>query len=199
MAQSKKKWIWISGVLTVVIIGALVYWFVLGGNRLPVLKHVNSFTLINTENESYAFDENGDKVRLVSFIYINCPDICPITTIEMQKMQEKLKEQGLFGDKIEFVSITMDPKRDTPEALLEYAKTHKADLSGWTFLTGDEETIKGVLEDFGFYAEELDNGIYLHATRTYLVDSKNNIRAIYGMGNQMETEEILKDLVNMAN
>ncbi len=196
MAWIKQRW-WLAVAAGILIVIALVYWFVFGGNSMPVLKKITPFTLINTQEEEVTIDGQGERIRLVSFIYIHCPDICPLTTIQMKQMQDVLKEEGLFGEKIEFVSITMDPKRDTPQALRDYAEVHGADLNGWQFLTGSEETITPILEEFGFYAEEMDNGIYLHSTKTYLLDAKNRLRAIYGMGNEMEKEKMIEDMKSL--
>ena len=60
------------------------------------------------------------KVVAVAFIYTYCTDVCPMLTANMASVQEKLG--SAFGPKIAFVSITVDPERDTPEVLKQYAR-----------------------------------------------------------------------------
>ena len=60
----------------------------------------------------------------------------------MVTVQDRLGHD--FGSKISFVSITVDPERDTPEDLKMYAQAYGANLAGWTFLTGEPEAIRDV-------------------------------------------------------
>ena len=71
-------------------------------------------------------------------------------------MQEKLGTA--FGPKIAFVSITVDPERDTPEVLKEYAQNFGADLKGWSFLTGDPAVVHEVGRKYGVIAMKTADG-----------------------------------------
>ncbi len=82
------------------------------------------------------------KVVAVAFIFASCTDVCPMLTDNMARVQEKLGTA--FGHKIAFVSITVDPERDTPEVLKQYAESFDADVEGWSFLTGDPATVHEV-------------------------------------------------------
>ena len=73
-------------------------------------------------------DQNGDEVNLtqyegkivvVSFLYTSCPDICPALTYQLRKLSEELGED--YGESVEFISITVDPVRDTPERLASFS------------------------------------------------------------------------------
>jgi protein SCO1 len=72
------------------------------------------------------------KVVAVTFIYTLCTNTCPVLTPMMSFVQDQLSAD--FGAKIAFVSITVDPERDTPEVLKEYAQAFGANLAGWFFL-----------------------------------------------------------------
>src|SRR5690625_3593407 len=72
-------------------------------------------------NEEYSFEELPKKARLVEFMYTNCPDVCPVTTLEMSKLRHSLEKEGVFGDEVEFITITIDPNHDTQEILKDYA------------------------------------------------------------------------------
>ncbi len=62
------------------------------------------------------------KVVLVSFVYTTCNGVCPATTASLGRIQQSLEQAKLWGRSVEFVSITLDPKRDTPEVLSRYAQ-----------------------------------------------------------------------------
>src|ERR1700704_5279679 len=57
---------------------------------------------------------------VISFIYTNCPDICPLTTARLTQVEDRLRDQ--MGRDLFFVSMTVDPVRDTPERLKEFSK-----------------------------------------------------------------------------
>lgn len=79
------------------------------------------------------------KIVLISFFYTNCPDICPLTTARIGQVEDKLGD--LMGRDIFFVSMSVDPERDTPERLKAFAMAFDAG-PGWLFLTGKPEDIR---------------------------------------------------------
>src|ERR1700744_3972111 len=78
------------------------------------------------------------KTVVISFIYTNCPDICPLTTARLTQVEDQLGDA--MGRDIFFVSMTVDPERDTPEKLKEFSKAFGTG-PGWLFLTGKPEDI----------------------------------------------------------
>jgi protein SCO1 len=100
--------------------------------NLPVTTH---------EGETVPFYDALVKGKMVvfTFIYLNCKDICPLTTSRIAAMRDRLGDR--VGRDIFLYSMTMDPGRDTPELLKEYAEAFGAG-KGWTFLTGKPEDIK---------------------------------------------------------
>jgi protein SCO1/2 len=186
-------------VLVIALVAGIAYWFWSGYTKLPILNRAPEFTLQNLEGQPVSLTDYNGKVRLVEFIFTNCPDICPVTTAKMVNIQNELKEKGLFGEKVQFVSVTFDPERDTPEVLQKHADAMGIDQSGWVLLRGTEEETHKVVNDFGAFVEEQPDGTFVHATRSlYLVDGKNNIRRVYYMGDEMPTEEVLEDIVKLA-
>jgi protein SCO1 len=79
------------------------------------------------------------KIVLISFIYTNCPDICPLTTARIAQVEDKLGD--MVGRDIFFVSMSVDPEHDTPDRLREFAMAFDAG-PGWLFLTGKPEDIR---------------------------------------------------------
>lgn len=111
-------------------------------------------------------DQDGRRVRLrsdvmagrivvVDFIYTTCTTICPIFTATMASVQERLGDA--VGRDVHLVSVTVDPLRDTPRRLKEYAGSHSADFAGWSFLTGTKADVDAVNKAFGTYTANIDD------------------------------------------
>ncbi|HEV8635238.1 MAG TPA: SCO family protein, partial [Chloroflexota bacterium] len=90
------------------------------------------------------------RVVVANFVYTNCPDVCPLLSARMQALQTRLREEKLLGDRVQLLSFTVDPARDTPAVLRAYAERYRADPSGWRFLTGPEERLVPLVVD-GFH------------------------------------------------
>src|SRR4051812_41322777 len=91
-----------------------------------------------TDSEGRPFDlaRCRGKVVLVGFVFTTCNGTCPLTSAAMARCRDALKEEGLWGEKVEFVSITLDPSHDSPEVLKLYADIYRADPASWHFVTG---------------------------------------------------------------
>lgn len=109
--------------------------------------------------------QDGRKVRfysdmlqgrtvLLNVIYTSCPDACPLITQHLNEVRRRLPE--LFGTQVHFVTLTSDPKRDTPQALKQFAQKQGVDVQGWTFLTGSKQNLEQVLKRLGMYAEQAE-------------------------------------------
>src|SRR5918999_5633656 len=108
--------------------------------RLPTIGAAPDFALTSQDNQPVTLQDFRGKVVAVTFIYTSCPDTCPLLTMKMAQVQDDLGPR--FGTKVAFVSITVDPERDTPEALKDYAEAFDADPAGWAFLTGPPAVIR---------------------------------------------------------
>lgn len=94
-------------------------------------KKVDDFTLTTNDNQTYNFkEETIGKVTIIAFLFTNCYDICPIVTYNLGMIHESLNQSQL--DKIEFLTITVDPWRDNTTTLTEWKLGTK---SNWTHLT----------------------------------------------------------------
>lgn len=150
---------------------------------LKVFGPVPDFSLIERSGRRVGLSDLRGKVGIVNFIYTNCPDTCPIQSAQMKELQAQF-----IGEKdLRLVSITVDPKRDTPKALSEYANRFGADPERWFFLTGEKETIYRLAQEgFRLGAAELPHAkrpasgaTHTHSPRFVLVDRKAQIRGYY--------------------
>jgi protein SCO1/2 len=135
------------------------------------------------------------KVVAVTFIYTLCTDTCPVLTPMMSFVQDRLGPD--FGTKVAFVSITVDPERDTPAVLKEYARAFGADLGGWAFLTGAPKTIREVTRRYGVFAAQAANGDLDHSFLTSIVDPRGILRVQY-LGARFDPEEFRRDLLSLV-
>lgn len=93
------------------------------------------------------------KIVVVDFIFTHCQGICPMLSATLRGLQQRLGP--LVGDSVRLVSISIDPERDTPAALTEFASRFQAG-PGWMFLTGDKQKIDWVSYKLGAYNEKVE-------------------------------------------
>ena len=151
------------------------------------------------------------KVLIANFIYTSCNDICPLLSVQMQTLQNRLRQEQLLGSHVQLLSFTVDPVRDTPMVLRNYAERHNADPDAWRFLTGPEDTVKPlIMEGFRLGVQALppatatrsldDNGAatnteyeVMHSGRFVLIDKQGRIRAYYD-GREVDLERVVRDI-----
>ncbi|MDX8521508.1 SCO family protein [Mesorhizobium dulcispinae] len=164
--------------------------------RLPVIGTAPDFTLMSQDRTLVSLHDLRGRVVAVAFIFAACTDVCPMLTDNMARVREKLG--GTFGTKVAFVSITVDPERDTPKVLKEYAQAFDADLEGWWFLTGDPAAVHEVGRQYGVIAIKKANGDVDHTLLTSLIDPAGNLRVQY-LGAGFDLEEFRGDLLSLVD
>ena len=108
-----------------------------GATAPPVYGVVPDFTLMERSGRPVRREDLQGKVWIASFIFTHCPDECPVMTAELAQLQSDFAAAADFR----LVSITVDPDRDTPAVLSQYADKFNADPERWLFLTGDRRVI----------------------------------------------------------
>ena len=119
-------------------------------------EYFTNLELVNQDGESMRFfdDVLKDKVVLISFIFTNCEGACPLITYKMTQVRDRM--ESYVGQPLHFISLSIDPERDTPAALKEFAQTHDAYQDAWTFLTGKPEVIKEITSRLGQYTDNVE-------------------------------------------
>ena len=107
------------------------------------------FTLVDQNAENFTFSTLDKDVTVVAFIFTACPDVCPVITQSLRLVQEGLSESD--AERVGFVSISVDPDRDTPEALTKFTERHGV---SWPHLTGDKDTLSEVYRNFGVLVDQ---------------------------------------------
>jgi len=173
--SSRNKFVFPLIVLAVcLVLGGYILWSQYGGSKYP--KGAD-FSYTDTEGQTVTLKNTNGDVRLLYFFFSYCPDVCPPTTFLMSKAQDELKKEGLFGDKVKFLSVTIDPTRDTPERLKEFAGQYDADFSGWKFLRGDEKATAELAKKYQILVtKDEKTGDFGHMNLIVLLDKKGQIR-----------------------
>jgi protein SCO1 len=161
---------------------------------LPKIAPAPEFALISQDRAPVKLADYRGKVVAVTFIFTLCADTCPVLTPMMSFVQDQLGAD--FGKKIAFVSITVDPERDTPEVLKEYAQAFGANLAGWSFLTGSPEAIRDVTRRYGVFAAKNANGGVDHTFLTSIIDRHGILRVQY-LGVRFDPEEFRRDVLSL--
>jgi len=185
-----------------------VFLGIAGGISFFLIRDANaaipaSTTFITQSEDTYNFGKDKTKLKLIEFIYTHCPDICPTTTQKMVDLKKNLLQKGIYGKGIEFVTITIDPYRDTPKILQEYKQGFGIqDDNNWLFLTGKKQQIndnqkqlRKITNALQFQYKDPGNGQFIHSTFTYLVDEDNKFIAKFPMGKEFNKQEVYDKIV----
>jgi len=159
--------------------------------RLSRIGTAPEFTLTTQNGKRTALTELRAQGLAYPFPFGSCTGSCPLLTAKMAGLRDKLGPD--FGSKVYFLSITVDPERDTTEVLKRYAEAYKANLAGWAFLTGTPAEIREIAKRYGIYYKKTPRGDVDHTFLTSLVDQNGTLRVQY-MGVRFDPDEMLRDL-----
>jgi protein SCO1/2 len=154
-------------------LAAYVLWNQYGGSKYP---QGADFSYPDLDGQTVTLKNTNGSVRLLYFFYSYCPDVCPPTTFLMSQVQDELKKDGTFGDKVKFLSVTIDPSRDTPDRLKEWSAQFGADPNGWKFLRGDEQATADLAKQYQILVTKDAEGNFGHMNLIVLLDQKGRIR-----------------------
>src|SRR5262245_3900573 len=162
---------------------------------LPKIAPAPDFALTSQDGAPVKLADYRGKVVAVTFIFTLCADTCPVLTPMMSFVQDQLGND--FGEKVRFVSITIDPERDTPEVLKDYAQAFGANLSGWAFLTGAPDAIRDLTRRYGVFASKSASGNIDHTFLTSIIDQRGILRVQY-LGVRFDPDEFRRDLLKLV-
>jgi len=163
-------------------------------------RQAPDFGFVNQDSTLVTLQDLKGKVYVVDFFFTSCPSICPIMTANMLKLQKRFSSFDDFAQ----LSFTVDPERDTPAVLKEYAEQRMINTDKWHFLTGEKDSIYSVAYDYLSSAMEDPSapGGFLHTEYFVLVDKEGNLRSredeqgnIIGVYDGTEAQDI-RDLID---
>jgi protein SCO1 len=159
---------------------------------LPVYGHVPEFRLTSQTGEAFDRKALDGKLWVADFIFTHCSGPCPRMSAQMSRVQSAVAE---LPD-VRLISFSVDPQRDTPAALAEYARRFRAEPGRWFFLTGDQKTLDA-LDRRAFMLGNIDGSLE-HSTRFVLIDRQGRIRGYYGTSEDDPTMHLIADIRRLA-
>jgi protein SCO1/2 len=143
-------------------------------------KPAPAFSLQDADGRKVSLSDFKGKVVVLHFIYASCGDVCPLHADRIAEVQDRVNVSP-SKERVQFVSITTDPQKDTPEVLREYGPVHGLDGVNWIFLTTTpgqpEDTTRRLAEAFGHTFTETPSGAQVHGVVTHVIDKQGLWRA----------------------
>ncbi len=161
-----------------------------------VFHKVAPLTLTNQLGKTVNLNEDAKgKILVVDFIFTTCNSICPRMTSGMKMLQKSFIKKN--PEIVQFISISVDPARDSVLALREYADKYQADHDRWWFLTGERDVIFNYARnELGLSLNDGDvQGDMIHSSKLVLLDTARNIRGYYDGLDTMALRQIADDIV----
>ncbi len=110
---------------------------------------------------------------MITMFYGSCPMACPLIIDTMRAIERDLDARQRADLRVLMVSI--DPRRDTPRALAELAKTRRIDTTRWTLAQADEATVRKLAATLGIQYRELPSGEFSHASIITVLDGRGEL------------------------
>jgi protein SCO1/2 len=179
-------------VLTVLVVLAGSVWLALprlrpyqfNGTVIPSPRPAPDFALTSAEG-SVSLSDYRDKLVLLFFGYMSCPDVCPTTLAEVNRA---LSELGGEADDVQVIMVSVDPGRDTPDALAEYVEFFNPTFVG---VTGTGEEVAEVASDYGIWYQANEQGgasgyLVDHTATLSVIDEEGRLKMLIGYGTKAE-------------
>jgi protein SCO1 len=150
----------------------------MGGTADPP-KPAPPLSLSNYLGEPAKIEEYRGKAVFVTFIYVHCPDICPVIVSNMRAAQEKL---GPKAEDTQFIAVSVDPENDTPEAIGEFLKARQ--MTGrMQYLVGSRPQLEHVWENWNVVSRDdpnrADPDVVEHSAPIYGISASGRLTTIY--------------------
>jgi protein SCO1/2 len=114
-----------------------------------------------------AFDALGGQVRVVAMVYASCSHTCPLIVADLKRLEGVL---GARAADVGFVLVTLDPARDTPERLADFARSSRLDAPRWTLLTGSDDAVLELSAALGVRYRAGAGGEIAHSNVYFVLD-----------------------------
>jgi protein SCO1/2 len=176
--------------------GAIMARMLKPGDMLP------DDSYINQDGRRIRLSDFKGKAVALTFIYTRCPlpDYCILMSNNFGKVQRLLAQDRSLEGKWHLITVSFDPKFDSPRVLKEYGKSYRADFASWDFVTDPDtsgKTIMRLADGLGLTYENDEGGLIAHNLRTVVLDKEGRIRKVI-QGNEWKAEEVAEELRKLA-
>lgn len=174
-------------------------------HRLPDFSLTNQLGQTVSWSDLQGQKRSGNvegKIVVANFFFTHCPSICPAMTLNMKALQEGIKTQDKVGDRdpdfVHFLSFSVDPQRDSVEALKHWADRFQINPQNWWLLTGDKKAI------YDLSIQEMKLGLvdgnnvdtsFIHSEKFVLIDKYRQIRGYYNGLDTSDLKRLSTDII----
>ncbi len=177
-----------------------------GTQRTDTVWHkLPDYTFTNQLGKKVSLYDLDSQILVINFFFTRCPTICPSLTENMKKLQDGIHKPGRVGDLtadfIHFISLSVDPERDSVEALKKWADRFQVDPENWWLLTGSKKEIYDLsINDLKLAAVDGQNvdTSFIHTDRFVLVDRNKIIRGYYHGLDTNSLASLTRDVIYLA-
>jgi protein SCO1/2 len=154
--------------------------------------------LTNQDGRVIRISNFRGQAMALTFIYTRCPlpDFCIRMSNNFARIQRALSKDRSLDGRWHLLSISFDPKYDTPSVLKSYAKTYGADFTSWDFVTGSPTSIARLAGGLDLAFAE-DEGLIQHNLRTALLNKEGKLVRVVN-GNEWNVDEITEAIVDLS-
>ena len=168
----------------------------LAASRFPVARQLAPFRLLDQHGQTFDNSTLQGKWSLLFFGYTHCPDVCPTTLAVLNGVARKLSGSDV---PVQFVFVSVDPERDTPEQLARFVNYFNPDFTGATGTATELEALTrqlGVLHTRAADPQQPDNYLVDHSAAVFLTDPSGRYHAVFTP--PLAADGIADDLRKMA-
>jgi protein SCO1/2 len=158
------------------------------GAELPDAEPAPDFSLRDQDGKLVRLSDQRGKYVLLTFLYTNCPDVCPLIATNLNAALQQL---GAKRDDVRVLAVSVDPKGDTPKAVREYVRARHL-LPQFRYLIGTPSQLHTVWAKYNVAAVRRDPAIVDHVAYTVVIDPDGKRRVIYDSG--VKAPQVVHDL-----
>jgi protein SCO1/2 len=169
------------------------------GNRLGISPQgdtlyptIPNFNFLNQNGQVVSNSNFNDHIYIADFFFTHCPTICPKVTAQMLRVYDRFKDSS----KVLLLSHSIDPKRDSVGRLREYAGKLGVSAPKWHFITGNQDSIYAIADDYFSIAKEDPSveGGFDHSGRLILVDKQRRVRSFCDGTDEKDVNRFMQDI-----
>ena len=170
-----------------------------------VWHSIPDFSFTNQLGNPVSWKDMKGKIVVADFFFTHCPTICPTLTSNMKRLQESITNSQKVGDRqpdfIQFLSFTIDPERDSVEALKKWADRFQINPEDWWLLTGEKKKIYDLslnqMKLMSVDGEGIDTN-FMHTDYFVLIDRNRNIRGYYHGLDTLALAKLSQDIIYLT-
>ncbi|HVU08258.1 MAG TPA: SCO family protein [Verrucomicrobiae bacterium] len=161
-------------------------------------RQLVNFSLTDRSGKTVTRGDVAGEFLVVDFLFTSCSLTCPVVNKQMAEIQQLTTNQP----DVKLVSLTVDPRDDTPDVLAKYGERFGADTNRWLLLTGEKTQLYNLIGT-SFLAADLDDpftympGNFSHTERIAIVDPRGNVRAYFDGLSQNVADAVVKKIAEL--